>query len=647
MVVNTSAFDLNLTADEEVSATHAKPQAKKELEMRCIQTLKTEKSWAQLYRACQILRIIGTTDSILPLAELLPNEKLSHLARYALEQMPFPEAGNALRDAVNKTGGTAKVGVIHSLGVRQDKEVVKLLIPLLKDLDIQVAGAAAWALGQAGTSEAAQALNEFCTSAPVSLKMAAIDAYLIVARRRLELGNAAEAAKIYEQLRAANAPMYIRMGAFVGLLRARPEQAESLLLKAINDKDPVMRGIAVDNIGLLKGPGVAKCFADELPKLPLDTKVLLIKVLADLGDKAILPTLITLSENSNLNISTVAVKALGNLGDATCVKTLVHVLAKDDSSPDKMAAKESLQWLTGPGVNEEIVKCMKKADPVLKAELIEELRGRRAVIAVPDLLQEAAGNDGKVQNAAFKTLADLAGPQDLPALIKLLVEIKSNDVRSQAERAVVIVSRKFENKQTCADAAIAAYQNARQSTERCSLLRVLQGIGDMKAFNVVQAALKDKDPDIIDTAVRALADWPDGQAIDTLLEVVQTTNNNTHCVVALRGCVRLLNFNPRPARETLNACKKLMQKAKRAEEKKLVLACLAKVADPGAISQVEPYLADAVVRAEAERALLDIAKAIMKSAPNQAKMAVNKLREQTKNEKIREEATALINKIGN
>ena len=50
-----------------------------------------------------------------PLAALLPDEKLSHMARFALERIPAPEAAKALREALSKTQGEVKIGVISSL----------------------------------------------------------------------------------------------------------------------------------------------------------------------------------------------------------------------------------------------------------------------------------------------------------------------------------------------------------------------------------------------------------------------------------------------------------------------------------------------------------------------------------------------------
>ena len=68
---------------------------------------------------------------------------MGHAARYALEGMPYAEASAALRDAIGKTSGATRAGLIDSVGRRRDAAARPLLVPLLSDADATVAVAAA------------------------------------------------------------------------------------------------------------------------------------------------------------------------------------------------------------------------------------------------------------------------------------------------------------------------------------------------------------------------------------------------------------------------------------------------------------------------------------------------------------------------
>ncbi|MDQ1257522.1 MAG: hypothetical protein QG656_2128, partial [Candidatus Hydrogenedentes bacterium] len=89
-----------------------------------IAVLQSDASQFDKIEACRQLSIKGGPAAVPVLAALLTDEKLSHMARYALEPMPCAEAGAALRDALGKTTGLLKVGMINSLAMRDDAEAV-------------------------------------------------------------------------------------------------------------------------------------------------------------------------------------------------------------------------------------------------------------------------------------------------------------------------------------------------------------------------------------------------------------------------------------------------------------------------------------------------------------------------------------------
>jgi len=186
--------------DDAVIAAHGNAEAAKALEVKLAAVLGSDAKHAAKDYACRQLSLIGTAESVPALAALLTDEKLSHMARYALERMPCDEAVAAVRDALGKTDGKVKVGVINTLGVRRDAASTDALIALTGDSDPMVAGAAASALGAIGTPEAAKALAALQEKAPAELRLVAADAYLACAEKLLAAGKKADAMKIYQAL---------------------------------------------------------------------------------------------------------------------------------------------------------------------------------------------------------------------------------------------------------------------------------------------------------------------------------------------------------------------------------------------------------------------------------------------------------------
>jgi len=188
-----------------------------DLETRQAAALKTPISRDAKDFVCRKLMQIGTAASVPVVAELLTERDLSHMARFALEQNPAPEAAGALRDALPKVSGLLKVGVICSLGQRRDAASVPLLAKLLMDTDAPIARSAALALGSIRTPEAARSLSNAKPTSPET-KLAVTDASLSCAEALLAAGNKADAVALYKSLLGEGQPKQVRIAATRGML---------------------------------------------------------------------------------------------------------------------------------------------------------------------------------------------------------------------------------------------------------------------------------------------------------------------------------------------------------------------------------------------------------------------------------------------
>lgn len=206
--------------DEAIIATHGDAAARKALEKKLVDLLAGGISRSAVDYVCRKLRTIGTAQSVEALAALLPAEKTSHIARYALERIPDEKAAKALRDALAKVDGKLKPGMIGSLGTRRDKNSVVAISKLLGDSDIQIARAAAQSLGLIGTAAAGKELLKFAKGASARMKMPVGDACLVCAENLLADGEKAEAMALYKELQGNDQPMYIKLAAMKGMLAA-------------------------------------------------------------------------------------------------------------------------------------------------------------------------------------------------------------------------------------------------------------------------------------------------------------------------------------------------------------------------------------------------------------------------------------------
>lgn len=204
---------------DQIRQAYGKAAELKKIEMALVGVLESDAKYAGKQYVCRELSIIGTDQSVPVLGSMLTDEKLSDMARYALERIPGQAADKALIAALAKAKGNAQIGIVNTLGERGCRAAASDIAKLTGSSDQLLAGAALSALGKIGGADAAAALRKAKDSAPDKLRMVAYDACLKCADQMVEEGKKAEARKIYQELNTADVPQLVRTAALRGMLR--------------------------------------------------------------------------------------------------------------------------------------------------------------------------------------------------------------------------------------------------------------------------------------------------------------------------------------------------------------------------------------------------------------------------------------------
>ena len=617
------------------------PAAPANAEQALIGVLQSDRPPAEKAAACRNLKPIGTATSVPALAALLADKDLSHWARWALETMPCPEAGAALRGALAKTAGLTKAGLCDSLGARRDREAVGPLAELARGEDPQVAASAAMALGKIGGAEAVAALKAAEPKAPAPAQPVIADGLLLCADRFLAAGDAKSAAAIYKETYESKAPEHVRVAGYRGLVLASGGEAVALMAKALTGADRAALRAALQLVREVKGGGATKELAALLAKVPPATQVALVEALKQRGDPAAAPAIVAAVESPAPEVRLAALEALGTLGDAAAAPLLAAVAAKATGA-EQDAAREALVLMRDPKVREVLLADLPKAPPPVQAEMVRALGYRKETQAVPSLLKMAEGPEDSTRLVALKSLAMLADSSAAADLLKLLAGAKTDAEREAVEQALGAACGRSDKPETGVPVVLGAMEGAAVPV-RAALLRVAGRLGGAEALKALRAGLQDKEPAIRQAALRAMADSAGPEAATDLLQLAKGAPGVADRVLALRGYWRLVAAAAdRPAEERWKMCEAGMAAAQRADEKKLGLTELAKVPHPAALALAEKLGADEAVEAEAEAACVQIAGALAATNPAQAKAALRKVISTSKNAALRAEAAKAL-----
>jgi HEAT repeat protein len=170
-------------------------------------------------KACQRIGELGAKEAVPALSALLADEHLSVYARYGLEPIADPSAGEALRAALSKLKGNLLIGVINSIGKRRDAKASPALARMINGADADVARAAAAALGSIGGVSSAKVLQSALGKTTGMTRMAVADATLVCAERLLAEGQRDQALNLYASLSASDVPRPARLAAMSGIIR--------------------------------------------------------------------------------------------------------------------------------------------------------------------------------------------------------------------------------------------------------------------------------------------------------------------------------------------------------------------------------------------------------------------------------------------
>ena len=589
------------------------------------------KSGAPLYdktQACQKLAVFGSKKSVPALAGLLGDKALGDYARIALEPMKHPGVDEAFRSAAGKLKGRLLAGVITSIGVRRDAKAIATLKSLASDKNNTIARSALFALGRIASDESVAAVMQTLDKGRVELRTDAADAALAAARIMLDAKQTEASAKIYDTVGKSAVPAYVQTAAVYGALVARGVKGLPQLAQLLRSDDPAKVAVALRASNKLPGAEVSAKLAEELGKQP-KFLTFLIKTLADRGDPGACKAVVDLAANKDPAVRIEALKALGKIGDATSAPVLLKSAGAE--GPESAAALSALRSINGNGVDAAILKGMTNAKGDLKASLISVLSDRRYAPAAKAVLAEAASTNASVSRAACKAIGVLGTPGDIPAIINIMPADSA-----QAEASIVALAAKTSDPSKRVDPVLAALGSAKKGDKQAAMIRILGKIGGDKALDAVVKS------DSKDAAVRALAGWPDAKAAAPLLEIVKSTGNKTHRILALRGYVRLLGLDPNtPVAEYAE----VLELAKQSDTKKLVLSGIAGVANVDALKLVIPLLDDKAVQGEAALAAVAIAGATMGSDRPAVRSAMEKVLAVSKGKPVAREARRIIGQI--
>ena len=591
--------------------------------------------------ACRMLRLVGTEKSAPALAGLLADEKLSHMARWAMQSMPYASVDAALLEALKDKdlGWQVRAGVINTMGARKDPKAIAELAKNLKGSHAEITQAALLAIGRIGGEEAEKALAGAKVEGQAS-QTALADARLINADQMLAAGKAAEAKAIYEAMFNGANPTIVRVAGLRGLVRADKEKTIPTLVELMKGQNVKMAAAACKFYNEIPGGDATRALAEALPSLAPQVQVMAATTLMTRGDKSAADAAAKLLASGDVDVKVAAAGAVKVLGGGAQVKALVEAAVAGGPAGD--AARDALALINGDGAADEIVKLAEAGDAVARTKAIEAIEARRETKAVPALMKAVQDADRGVKQAAAKALGNVAGDGDIAAMVDMLVAAKENE-RASLEKALVSVALRAQNKDAAADGIVAKMAGA-DNGAKGNLMVALAALGSDKGYDAIAGQAKSDDAVLKKAAIRALASWSDAKPAGLLLETAKSDSDAVCKVLALRGYVDVVSqAKELSAGDKVAKLKDAWALAAQVDDKNKILNGVSTVADKAALQMIDPYLTDAEMAMAAQFATIKVAEAM--GNKQESIDALQKVIDNAKSDAVKKRAQDVMGKV--
>ncbi|MHB0961316.1 MAG: HEAT repeat domain-containing protein [Pirellulaceae bacterium] len=542
-------------------------------EAELLAVLRSDATVQEKSTACRQLARIATKEAVPALAALLGDEKLSHMARYALETICDPSVDQALRDALGQVEGPPRLGVIGSLGARRDTGAVDALAGLLKGTDADATQAAARALGCIGNPAAAQALENVLPNASGRNQLAVCEGLLRCAEALTAEEQGATAQAVYDRLRVlTDAPPQVRAAALRGAILLRGKEGVSLLLEAIHGPDYALAAAAVRSAMELPGPEITDALVAALSQASAERQGLLIVALADRGEPQVLPAVLQAAQSNDAQLRILALRTLKRVGNASCVPALLEAAA-EGSDEVSQAAMESLESLQDKAVDDQVAQQLSESQGKMRIVLIELATRRRTAAATPALWLAADDADPAVRAAALAGLGAMIETADLPKLIARLTSTKQEQEATALDEALREVCLRSADREMVA-AQLAAALPTGDGPVKARILETLAVVGGATSLDAVAAAARSSNAELRDAAFRVLGQWTSVDAAPIILDLHKTVGDERLKGRAIRAYVRIARQFDMPADRRAAMCRTALETADRDVDKRLVLEVL-------------------------------------------------------------------------
>jgi len=315
----------------------------------------------------------------------------------------------------------------------------------------------------------------------------------------------------------------VRRRAVVDISKMSGEDAFSLLVDALNDKDDSVRETAIYALADTKNPDSMKYLLK--PKILLDAnpniRTAAIRALGNfrkIGGLYVIGELIGLCQdpewfvrNTAVNIINNEIDVIKSEGDFQSVLSLLYILQLPDEEIHKKAVEALIE--TGKEEVDILISSLSSHSTQIKAGIVRVLGELKCTSAKEELIRLSCDEDISVREEVVRALGKIGGHEVITPLLKLMGDVNAV-VR---EKSVAAMSTQGDS---VVEALIAALKHTNNKYKKKAIIEAIGKLKSEKALMALIDCLQDSHNLVRITAINTLSEMSSPSSVQDLIEVL-------------------------------------------------------------------------------------------------------------------------------
>jgi len=553
------------------------------------------------------LQITGKDDAVATLSKYLHDERLCDPAARALVKINSPAAKAALLGGLNGSTGACTLSIVEALGDSRNALAVKSISAQIGS-DKKLTKVAFYALANIADPISINLMANAAQKAGFTYdETNATSAYLLYIRNlgKKNIPTATRLVKTLMTKASLAKQVQTQTAALKILVDLQGGKSMPLLLEAVRSNNAKYRDAALKFSGPYLTPATTTLWVKESGKAGTDEKAAIISMLGDNRVASALPAVTKELKNSDTKVVVAAIYASGKIGQDKALDNLLSVL-KTGNAEENMAVQNALMVMKGNNLPQRAAQQLPAIPPTGQPALINFLAARHAHSQVGTVLPLLTSSDTSVRGAAYRSLKDLAGQDNLEQLFSLLSASTSKTETTNLQEAIIAATSQSKDK-AAQSVAVLAQMDKASADKKPLYFNILASIGDKRSLSAISKAYEQGDGPTKQAAITALSQWADASSGPELLKISKDVADAQLKNQALRGFVAIVTNSNYPGDEKIIYLRDAMEAAQTVPQKQLILQEAADIKTFPSLIFESNYLDDPQLQEEAANAVSNIA----------------------------------------